>query len=51
VEAVGVDTWALEVTPFERDLGMFEFHQILPGRNGIYILENMNTDPLLLDKS
>ncbi|WP_096698611.1 cyclase family protein [Polaromonas sp. AER18D-145] len=51
VVAIGADTWALEAIPFEKDVGVFEVHQILLARNGIYILENMNTDPLVLDKA
>jgi kynurenine formamidase len=30
---------------------VFEIHQILLARNGIYILENMNTGPLVKDKA
>ncbi len=51
VIAIGADTWALEVIPFEKDVGVFEIHQILLARNGIYILENMNTGPLVADKA
>jgi kynurenine formamidase len=51
VIAVGADQWALEVIPFEKDVGVFEVHQILLARNGIYILENMNTGPLVKDKA
>jgi kynurenine formamidase len=51
VVAVGSDSWALEVMPFEKDVGVFEVHQILLARNGIYILENMNTGPLVADKA
>ena len=51
VIAIGADTWALEVIPFEKDVGVFEVHQILLARNGIYILENMNTGPLVADKA
>lgn len=51
VVAVGADQWALEVIPFEKDVGVFEVHQILLARNGIYILENMNTGPLVKDKA
>ena len=29
VVAVGADQWALEVIPFEKDVGVFEVHQIL----------------------
>ena len=36
---------ALEVVPFEKGVGVFEVHQILLPRNGVYILENMNTAP------
>lgn len=51
VIAVGADTWGLEVVPFEKDVGVFEVHQILLARNGIYILENMNTANLVKDKA
>ena len=51
VVAIGADTWALEAIPFEKDVGVFEIHQILLARNGIYILENMNTAPLVADKA
>ena len=51
VMAVGADQWALEVLPFEKGVGVFEVHQILLPRNGIFILENMNTAPLVADKA
>ena len=51
VLAIGADTWALEAIPFEPGVGVFEVHQILLARNGIYILENMNTGPLVADKA
>jgi kynurenine formamidase len=51
VVAVGADTWALEAIPFEAGVGVFEVHQILLARNGIYILENMNTGPLVQDRA
>jgi len=51
VVAVGADTWAVEAIPFEKDVGVFEVHQIFLARNGIYILENMNTGPLVKDKA
>jgi kynurenine formamidase len=44
VAAVGAGTWGLEVLPFE-------VHEILPPRNGIYLLENMNTEDLVKDKA
>lgn len=50
VVAVGADTWAVEVIPFEPGVGVFEVHQILLPMNGTYILENMNTAPLARDK-
>ena len=51
VVAVGADTWGLEAIPFEKDVGIFEIHQILIPRNGIYILENMDTEELVKDKA
>lgn len=49
--AICVDTWGLKVIPFEKAVGVFEVHQILLARNGIYILGNMSTDSLVLDKA
>lgn len=51
VVAVGADTWGLEVIPFEKGVGIFEVHQILIPKNGVYILENMNTAELVADKA
>lgn len=51
VVAIGADQWALEVIPFEKGVGVFEVHQILLPRSGVYILENMNTAPLVADKA
>lgn len=51
VAAVGADTWGLEVIPFEKDVGVFEVHQILIPMNGIYILENMNTEEMVKDEA
>ena len=51
VVAIGADQWGLEVIPFEKGVGVFEVHQILLPRNGVYILENMNTGPLVADKA
>jgi len=51
VIAIGADQWALEVIPFEKGVGVFEVHQILLPRSGVYILENMNTGPLVADKA
>lgn len=49
VVAIGADTWALEVIPFEEGTGIFEVHQTLLTKNGVYILENMNTHELAAD--
>ncbi len=51
VAAVGADTWAVEVLPGEKGAGAFEVHQILLATNGIYILENMNTEEMVKDKA
>jgi kynurenine formamidase len=51
VVAVGADTWGLEVIPFEKGVGVFEVHQILLARSGVYILENMDTSELVKDKA
>lgn len=49
VVAVGADTWGLEVIPFEEGSGVFEVHQTLLTKNGVYILENMDTRELVKD--
>jgi kynurenine formamidase len=49
VVAVGADTIALEVIPFENPKRPFEVHQTLLAKNGVYILENMVTDELAKD--
>lgn len=49
VVAIGADTCALEVLPFESK-NVFEVHQILLAMNGTYILENMDTAALARDK-
>jgi len=51
VAMVGADTWAVEVVPSERPDTAFEVHQILLARNGIHILENMNTEELVKDQA
>ncbi|MEO1291385.1 MAG: cyclase family protein [Pseudomonadota bacterium] len=50
VLAVGADTWGLEVVPFEEGVGVFEVHQILLTKAGVYILENMDTRALAADQ-
>lgn len=49
VTAVGADTWGVEAVPFPEGTGVFEVHQILIPKNGIYILENMETRELVED--
>jgi kynurenine formamidase len=51
VVAVGADTWGIDPVPFEEGAGVFEVHQILLAKNGIYLLENMNTAELVKDKA
>jgi len=51
VVMVGVDTANFEVIPFENDAGIYEVHQILLALNGIYILENMNTEEMVKDQA
>jgi kynurenine formamidase len=51
VLAVGADSWGLEVLPFEEGVGVFEIHQILLAKNGIYILENMDSTELVQDQA
>ena len=51
VVAVGADTWGVEAIPFEKGVGVFEVHQILIPKNGIYILENIDTTELVKDKA
>lgn len=51
VAMIGADSWALEVSPPEKDAGAFEVHQILLARNGIHILENMHTAELVKDQA
>ena len=50
VVAVGGDTWGLEAVPFEKGVGVFEIHQMLIPKNGIVILESLDTRELVKDK-
>jgi kynurenine formamidase len=50
VAMVGADTWAVEVLPSEKDQGAFPVHQVLLPGNGIFILENMNTEEMVKDR-
>lgn len=47
VMAVGADTWGLDVVPAPEGGRVFYGHVILLRDNGIYILETMNTGPLV----
>ena len=49
VVAVGADNWALEVIPAEDAAQVFPVHPELLAKNGIYILENMDTRELVAD--
>ncbi len=51
VAMVGADTWGVEVIPAESGRGVFEAHQILIARNGIHLLENMDTDEMVKDQA
>ena len=51
VAMAGADTWSFEVIPFEKDAGIFEVHQIMIPRNGIHILENINTEEMVKDQA
>ena len=50
VAAVGADTWALVVIPFEVASNVFHVHQILLTENGMHILENVNAEEAVKDK-
>ena len=49
VVAVGADNWALEVLPSENPEHAFPVHPELLAKNGVYILENMDTRALAAD--
>jgi len=49
VMAVGSDTWGVDVVPPEKDGRPFYGHVVLLKEHGIYILETMNTGPLVRD--
>lgn len=48
--AIGADNWALEAIPHEDPTVAFPVHVELLAREGIYILENMNTAELAADE-
>lgn len=47
--AVGADTWGVEAVPFRNPNVVWQGHQVLLARNGIYILENLDTRALVAD--
>jgi kynurenine formamidase len=49
VVAIGSDTWAVEVIPHEDPTQAFPVHPELLAKNGVYILENMDTRALAAD--
>ncbi|MDG2278922.1 MAG: cyclase family protein [Pseudomonadales bacterium] len=49
VIAVGADTWGVDVVPAQHADRPFQGHVIYLKENGIYILETMNTGPLVRD--
>jgi kynurenine formamidase len=51
VVAVGADTWGVDVIPAQVEERPFQGHVIYLKENGIYILETMNTGPLVRDKA
>jgi kynurenine formamidase len=51
VVAVGADCWGVEAVPFEDTNEVFPAHQILLAKNGVYILENVQTAQLAADKA
>ena len=50
VVAVGADTWGLDPLPPQHANRPFHGHVILLKENGIYVLETMNTGPLVRDE-
>ncbi|MCB4822249.1 cyclase family protein [Roseicella aerolata] len=51
VVAVGADTWGVEAVPFKNPNRVWEGHQILLAKNGVHILEVMDTRGLARDRA
>ena len=51
VVAVGADTWGVDVVPPQHADRPYQGHVILLKENGIYLLETMNTGPLVRDEA
>ena len=49
VVAVGADTWGLDVLPNPDPELMFPAHAVLLAKNGVYVLENIQTGELVAD--
>lgn len=49
VVAVGADTWGIDAVPAQVADRPFQGHVVLLKENGIYLLETMNTGPLVRD--
>ena len=47
--AVGADTWGIEAVPFANASRIWEGHQVLLAKNGIYILETLDTRAMIAD--
>jgi kynurenine formamidase len=50
VVAVGADTWGLDALPGDKADELFPAHQELLARQGVYVLENMDTRALVADQ-
>ena len=46
--AVAADTWGVEAVPFKSDR-VWEGHQVLLAKNGVYIIETVDTRALIAD--
>jgi kynurenine formamidase len=51
VVAVGADTWGVEAVPFKNPNRVWEGHQALLAKNGVHILEVMDTRALARDRA
>jgi kynurenine formamidase len=51
VVAVGADTWGVEAVPFQNPNRVWEGHQTLLAKNGVHILEVMDTRALARDRA
>jgi kynurenine formamidase len=51
VVAVGADTWGVEAVPFKNPKRVWEGHQVLLAKNGVHILEVMDTRALARDRA